>query len=384
MTTNPKPNLTFIPANLLKPVAYLFYLAIGLEILFMISPAAFYFYASYGPVLSVLNHWAATSWLTQFFLPHISTTRSAVLNALPWVGGISLLIGAIVFLAAAMQIYGAKLRRRGLVTTGLYGYCRHPQYVGLAVLGLGALLLWPRFLVLIAYLLMLFLYRSLAALEECRCKTLFGARYRDYEEHTQRFLAFRLPRDDLAIVSPVEGGNPWMRFSRSASGLIAGIAFCVVLAFGAREYSLASISALYQDHAAVLSPALLSDRELLAAYHTALKEIGDRQVTYGIGEAPLLVHVVPEEWHLADLPLETKSVHGGHETPADFDRRYYKVLFSRARSHDIHATGKNILRSAYGLEPLQLVEVDIESGRIIAANIPPEHVRWGDIPTPLF
>ena len=217
-----------------------------------------------------------------------------------------------------------------------------------------------------------------------RSTPLFGNRYRDYEDHTKRFFPFRLPRNRLAIVPPVERVNPWMKLGRSVSGIIAGIAFWVALAFGLREYSLASITAHYQTHAAVLSPALLSDRELLAAYHTACKEIGERQVTYGIDEAPLLVHVVPREWHLADLPLEIESVHGGHDTPADFDRRYYKVLFSRARSHDIHATGKDILRSAYGLEPLQLVEVDIESGRIIATNTPPEHVRWGDIPTPLF
>jgi len=381
MTTNPKSDLTNFIVNLFKPAACLFYLAIGLEILFMISPAALYFYTLYGPALNFLDQWTGTAWLTQFFLPHISTTRSAILNALPWIGGICMLIGIVVFLAAAIQIYTAKLRRCGLVTTGLYRYSRHPQYVGLALLGLGALLLWPRFLVLIAYVLMLFLYRSLAALEERRCVAGFGERYREYEIHTERFLPVLQPWKLFATVGIA---NQWMPFRRAALGAIAGIIISLALAFGLREYSLASITAHYQAQAAVLSPARLSDHELLAAYQTALNEAGIRQITSSTSETPLLIHVVPKAWHLADLPLETKSVRGGHDTPDDFDRRRYKVLFSRVRSHEAHASGKAIVRSAYGLDPLRLVEVNIETGTITAAVSPPAHVRWGDISTPLF
>lgn len=382
MTTTPKSDSTSFIVNLLKPAACLFYLAIGLEILFMISPAALYFYTLYGPALNFLDQWTGTAWLTQFFLPHISTTRSVVLNALSKVGGISMLTGIVVFLAAAIQIYAAKFRHRGLVTTGLYRYCRHPQYVGLALVGLGALLLWPRFLVLIAYVLMLFLYRSLAALEERRCLAGFGDRYREYEDHTERFLPVLPHWKSFATVGIA---NPLVPSRRSSVVyVIAGVMVSLALAFGLREYSLASITAHYQDQAVVLSPARLSDHELLAAYHAALSEAGIRQITSSSSETPLLIHVVPKAWHLADLPLEIGSVHGGHDTPEDFDRRCYKVLFSRVRSHEAHATGKAIVRSAYGLEPLRLVEVNIETGAITAAASPPAHVRWGDISTPLF
>lgn len=377
MTTNPKSDLTGFIVNLLKPAACLFYLAIGLEILFMISPAALYFYTLYGPALNFLDQWTGAAWLTQFFLPHISTTRSVVLNMLPMVGGTVTLVGTVVFLVAAIQIYTAKFRRRGLVTTGLYRYCRHPQYVGLALLGLGTLLLWPRFMVLIAYVLMLFLYRSLAALEERRCAAGFGDRYREYEEHTERYLPVVRPRKLFATVGMVKPSVPSRR--SSLPGAIAGIMVSLALAFGLREYSLASITAHYQTQAAVLSPARLSDHELLAAYHTALNEAGIRQITSSTSETPLLIHVVPKEWHLADLPLEIGSVNGGHDTPDDFDRRRYKVLFSRVRSHEVHASGKAIVRSAYGLDPLRLVEVNIETGAITAAVSPPVHVRSGAI-----
>src|SRR5205809_1100508 len=40
------------------------------EVIIMISPFAFYFYAAYGPTLKWLNHSRATAWLTGFVLPH--------------------------------------------------------------------------------------------------------------------------------------------------------------------------------------------------------------------------------------------------------------------------------------------------------------------------
>jgi hypothetical protein len=46
------------------------------EVIIMISPFAFYFYAAYGPTLKWLNHSTATAWLTGFLLPHaVFTTR---------------------------------------------------------------------------------------------------------------------------------------------------------------------------------------------------------------------------------------------------------------------------------------------------------------------
>src|SRR5918992_3958554 len=70
----------------LRGAAWLFYAIFVLEILFMISPAALYFYSVYGPALNFLDASPATAWLTQFFLPHISTTASPVLNGLGELG----------------------------------------------------------------------------------------------------------------------------------------------------------------------------------------------------------------------------------------------------------------------------------------------------------
>ena len=141
----------------LKPAVWMFYVVIVFEILFMISPFALYFYSAYGPTLNVLHRWPSTAWLTQFFLPHFSETSSPLLNVLPGLGGVLILVGTLILTAGAIPVYWAKLRGRGPVSGWLYALIRHPQYVGLAVIGLGTLLIWPRFLILVTYVTMLFL-----------------------------------------------------------------------------------------------------------------------------------------------------------------------------------------------------------------------------------
>jgi len=171
---------------------------------------------------------------------------------------------------------------------------------------------------------------------------------------------------------------------RSAIFLALSTVCAVLIAFGLREYSLASIAAVYENHAAVRSPALLDRGVLLAAYHTALREPEVRRALTSAGERPLLIHVVPTNWHLADLPMEAEPGPGGHETPANFDRSQYKLLLSEPDTHGSHAVGKDILRTSYGLKPVLVARVDIAAGRITGIEMPPAHVQWGDIPTPLY
>jgi protein-S-isoprenylcysteine O-methyltransferase Ste14 len=122
------------------PTVWIFYVAIVFEILFMISPFALYYYAAYGPSLNVLHRSRWTSWLTDFPLPHFPYTSSPLLNALPDLGGPLITVGMVLFAVGFVLVYGAKVRGRGLVTGGLYRVARHPQYLGLAIIGLGAFL----------------------------------------------------------------------------------------------------------------------------------------------------------------------------------------------------------------------------------------------------
>src|SRR5713226_9882046 len=86
------------------------------EVVIMVSPFAFYFYAAYGPTLKWLNHSAATAWLTGFLLPHAVFTTSPFLEFLRWgLGRYFFGLGLLAFFVLAAQIYGSKLFGRKLV-----------------------------------------------------------------------------------------------------------------------------------------------------------------------------------------------------------------------------------------------------------------------------
>ncbi len=74
------------------------------------------------------------------------------------------------------------------VQSGFYKHVRHPQYLFLATAGLGLLIVWPRFILLIAYINMLWLYYLLAHDEERRMLALYGELYVERRRRTSMFL----------------------------------------------------------------------------------------------------------------------------------------------------------------------------------------------------
>ncbi len=107
--------------SLARTAVFLAYFVITLEMLFMVTPFALYYYSAYAPVFSASADFRATAWLPAFFLPHLS------IDIVPSIGGLIVLVGLVGFLLGAFQVYYAKFRGRGVVTTGLYGRVRHPQ-----------------------------------------------------------------------------------------------------------------------------------------------------------------------------------------------------------------------------------------------------------------
>ncbi|HAK60139.1 MAG TPA: hypothetical protein DCO77_07115 [Nitrospiraceae bacterium] len=369
----------------LVPAAWFFYVIIVFEILFMISPFALYYYSVYGDWLNLLHSSSATAWMTGFFLPHFSRTSSPILNVLPKLSKPLVLVGAALFMVGFVQIYWTKVRRTGAVAGGLYAAIRHPQYLALAIVGLGTLLHWPRFFVLIMFVTMLYLYYFLARWEEERMVEKYGEPYLSYQAQTGMFFPRKLSL--LFKRFPVFAGKK--RIAVSVVLYIVLVTMAVGLGMVLRNYSLSCLSSLYMNDTAVLSPALLTDTELRTAFHTAKQSKSVRARLNNAAEsARFLVYVVPIEWRLPDLPMEVEQKghrgHRGHHVSTDFDRRLYKVLFTRARTHAPAMTGKDIVKKAYGRDPIILAKVNIETRRIIGVETPPPHVRWGDIPTPLF
>ena len=131
------------------------YFMVALEVLFMITPFALYFYGVYGPILEFLSSHRLTAWTTEFFLPHMVFVSDPFLVGLSYLQ-ILFVAGLLLFFTAAIPLYYGRLTGRGVVSFGFYSRIRHPQYLFLAISGFGLLLYWPRFIVLIFFVTMLF------------------------------------------------------------------------------------------------------------------------------------------------------------------------------------------------------------------------------------
>jgi len=157
------------------------------EVMIMISPFAFFFYSVFNPIFKWLNQYAATKWLTSFFLPHMILPPTLFLQMVRILGSVFFVIGALSFIACALQVYLGKIFKWGIANKGLYTYIRHPQYLSLGIWGIGMSILWPRFIVLASLSLMFMLYYFLAKDEERRMLNQYGESYKQYMNNTGMF-----------------------------------------------------------------------------------------------------------------------------------------------------------------------------------------------------
>ncbi len=185
-----------------------------LEPIWMLLPFAGFLYGS-GLQIQSLARDPHTAWLTHFVFPVLT---------LGMTGPVLVVLGFLVFLVGAGQIYTAKLLRRGMVTGGLYAFVRHPQYTALTLFGLGLLLAWGRAIMFLAFFVMMFLYYFLAKSEERKCVALFGEQYEDYRRRT----AFCIPGDTL--VARLLAGLPRPAMPRPLA-VAAAFALTLLLAF---------------------------------------------------------------------------------------------------------------------------------------------------------
>ena len=155
------------------------YCLIGIEIIVMISPFALYFYSVYAPILNLLASSQLTSWTTEFFLPHMVFLDDPVILGISYLQ-VLMVIGLLLFFTAAVPLYWGRFTGKGVVTFSFYSKIRHPQYLFLALSGFGLLLYWPRFIILIFFVTMLYVYYILARNEEWRMKQEVSGEIKDF------------------------------------------------------------------------------------------------------------------------------------------------------------------------------------------------------------
>ncbi len=387
------------------------YLLIGVEIVVMISPFALYFYSVYGPILDFLSLSPLTAWTTEFFLPHMVFLDDPLVLAVSYLQ-LLLPLGLLLFLTAAVPLYYGRFTGRGVVTASFYRKIRHPQYLFLAISGLGLLLYWPRFIILVLYVTMLFVYYFLARNEEWRMRREAPAEYEKYMAATPMFLP----------------GNPGGRFYARFFGwlrpkwlgfvLFYGLSLSVAvgLALTLRAYTVSRLPVARTGEMTLVSvfPRPAAELETLFGSIRA-----DEKAGRFLAENPSvnLAYVMPGDFFLTALVTEENrrfsddiierfpEVLEWHQHKfrgglGKFFRIFYnfvRTLGTVETDYEVErfifvtvADGKGIAGPenlfALGLDrtPALLVDIDGDSRRVLAVlETEPSH-KWGGMPMPTF
>lgn len=361
----------------------LFYFLIAFEFFYMASPFAIYFYSVYGPGLNFMSEYPALLWLTSVFLPHIVVeTSSPLINLHNIIGGALFIIGFLAFCVTAGQVYFYKITRKGVVTGGVYRFIRHPQYTFLALCSFGLLLLWPRFIVIIPFIAMLFAYYFLAKLEEKECENKFGNSYLEYKNKTSMFLPFHIGFENKLLKLPQSG------FKRVFAIFIFycfSVVVAIVLATGVRNWTINSLYTLYSKDSVVISVAEMDKNILEQVNKIALSNQEVQTRLNKRGNEKFINYVLPTEWYVSEIRMNPVKGGRGHHYPGNYDRNLYKIVFTKADlGKDITAEGKDILKNAVKREPVLEVWLDLSLNQVIEIKEPPETTPYEGIPVPVY
>jgi protein-S-isoprenylcysteine O-methyltransferase Ste14 len=361
--------------------AFAFYSLITFEFFYMAGPFAMYFYSVYAPVLNFFNRFPAFAWLSRFFLPHaVRETSSLLINSLEVIGIVLAISGFLAFCIGACQVYYHKLTKKGIVTGGIYNRIRHPQYASFMVCSLGLLILWPRYIVAILFVTMVFFYYLLAKIEEAECERKFGQSYIDFKNRTAMFLPFRL---SFLPQLPNQKGK---RIVLIIFLYLVSVSAILTIAKGLNTKTIDSLYTTYSEHSVNVSLCRLSDEKIDEAVSIALTdEKVVEKLTCCNNTTNFINYILPTEWFAAEIPMNGVQRGRGHKSPADYDPNLYKVILTKADMLDGKAAaGKKILTSVYVREPIAEVWVDLSTHTVIKALDMPEEIMYQGVPVAVY
>lgn len=406
---NGRINMEVLSMNKGKTIlgsAIVLYFVIGFEILIMISPFAGFFYSAFNPILLGLAANTATRWLSAFFLPHMMVPPDGFLGFIRIAGSILFVGGMGVFLVCAWQVYTAKFSKKGVVLGGLYRAIRHPQYVGLAACGAGLCIMWPRFLVLVLWCLMVLVYYILARDEERRMLAAHEVTYRNYMENTGMFL----PKVVEGKLMPRSGGGLAAAFVLMAAIVLGG-------AFGLRSYTIKHLPHWSAENVTALA---VLPEDSLKMDHRMTDILGMDEIRTRIGRDRYLIYFIPEDYIMQGLIADTGGdwkLYKHHHTfymIADWVLHPFRHLreghhaIAHGEAHSQMSAAEkdgSVIRRLIVLKvdnepephgtftplaigvirtPLFMADVDVHNLRLIDIRDLHSETGWGRVPTPTF
>jgi protein-S-isoprenylcysteine O-methyltransferase Ste14 len=376
------------------------------EVIIMVSPFAFYFYAAYGPTLKWMDHFVGTAWLTGFLLPHAVVTNSQLLEILRWdIGRYAFALGLWGFLVLALQIYGSKLLGRETVSSGAYRYIRHPQYLSLGIAAFGLFTAWPRVIIFLLLVGMLVVFYLLARVEE-RHMLAIDPSYAAYMRRTGMFLPCNpgnwLYRLVFARMTNQRAGK------RLALGSVAGL--LLLIGFGLRAYTLLHIPHSRElPNLEVVAGYPILEASRRDAARLALQDAEVQKALQREGAATFVAHVLPRNYGMIGMFAD---VGPRHMTPGDVrlsrlkelgiwlvpfvdantrsrimgsENAEYRIVFSRVddpRGHPVRPD--RIFDLSSKMTAVSVADVKMETKQVVQTITPPRRSFWGEIKMPIF
>jgi protein-S-isoprenylcysteine O-methyltransferase Ste14 len=387
--------------------AIVLYFIIGFEVLIMISPFAGLFYSVFNPILLKLSSYSSTRWLSAFYLPHMVLPQDGFLRFMRVMGSVFFVMGIAIFLICFIQIYTAKFRRKGAVLAGLYTVIRHPQYLGLGIAGLGLSILWPRFLTVVLWLMMIGVYYLLAKDEERRMLNAYTETYSKYMGKTGMFL----PRGIERSLTPMSLGGK-LGCALGLAGLVIGGTFLL------RTYTVSHLT-LWTKAQNVVGLSILPEDGFKMEHRMEsildLKEVRERMQD----NKYYLVYFLPRDYimqgMIADTGGDWKLFKRHHAVAMITDWVFHPFRHLREGHHAMHSsmhmqdsnnagTEGGVLRRLIFLSieeidikttadlfainalrvPQFMVDVDVHNMQLLDVKDLAHGSGWGTVPTPIF
>jgi len=396
---------------LLAPPIF-FYCFIGIEIIIMISPFAVYFYSVYTPLLKFLGSSPLLSWTTEFFLPHMVFPDDPVIIGISYLQ-ILLVLGLVLFFSAAIPLYWGRFTGKGVVQISFYNKIRHPQYLFLAISGFGLLLYWPRFIILIFYVTMCYVYYLLARNEEGRMKKEHPEQYEQYLQHTPMFFpgepGGKLFRTFFGWLKP--------KWAALLCSYILVLVLSLSVAEGLRQYTISVLPKKVLPNVMLMPVFPRPTEEIEKFYKKARNAVGKSEFSADIGKANL-VYLMPGDFFLTALVTDENRRFSDdmiQRFPEILEwhqhrfkggvRKFFKIFYNFVSSlgtvdtnYDIERlifmrvsdeNGKlvkpsHVLDMGMHRKPVLLVDLNAYDYRVLSIIKTSENNKWGSVPMPTF
>jgi protein-S-isoprenylcysteine O-methyltransferase Ste14 len=168
----------------------IFFLSLGAAVYKLNSDYKLYSKLTFPGSLTFLGIFILQGWLagTSIFIP-AGFVQNQVLLTL----GIVLMVSGLFFVFIAICQIGDYKKVLGsntsaMVTSKIYSFTRHPQYIGYTIFQIGAAMAWWNHYAIVAIVTVIILIYIVAFIEEKHLFRTFGHQYLDYCRQVKRFL----------------------------------------------------------------------------------------------------------------------------------------------------------------------------------------------------